>query len=69
MVMPLTLTLISEAFPAERRGMAIAIWGGIAGLAVAAGPVVGGRHARHQRSQPLAKRPPRPERTIEPRAA
>jgi EmrB/QacA subfamily drug resistance transporter len=41
-VMPLTLTLISEAFPAEKRGMAIGLWGGIAGLAVAAGPVVGG---------------------------
>jgi EmrB/QacA subfamily drug resistance transporter len=42
MVMPLTLTLISEAFPAEKRGMAIGLWGGIAGLAVAAGPIVGG---------------------------
>jgi EmrB/QacA subfamily drug resistance transporter len=42
MVMPLTLTLISEAFPANKRGMAIGMWGGIAGLAVAAGPVVGG---------------------------
>jgi EmrB/QacA subfamily drug resistance transporter len=42
MVMPLTLTLISAAFPAEKRGAAIGIWGGIAGLAVAAGPVVGG---------------------------
>ncbi len=41
-VMPLTLTLISEAFPRERRGAAIGLWGGIAGLAVAAGPVVGG---------------------------
>src|SRR2546430_1615998 len=41
-VMPLTLTLISEAFPAERRGVAIGLWGGIQGLAVAAGPVVGG---------------------------
>ena len=40
--MPLTLTLISEAFPAEKRGMAVGLWGGIAGLAVAAGPVVGG---------------------------
>ena len=42
MVMPLTLTLISEAFPPEKRGMAIGLWGGIAGLAVAAGPLVGG---------------------------
>ena len=41
-VMPLTLTLISEAFPAEKRGAAIGLWGGIVGLAVAAGPVVGG---------------------------
>ena len=40
--MPLTLTLISEAFPREKRGMAIGLWGGIAGLAVAAGPVMGG---------------------------
>ncbi len=37
----LTLTLISEAFPVERRGAAIGLWGGIVGLAVAAGPVVG----------------------------
>jgi len=41
-VMPLTLTLISEAFPFEKRGVAIGLWGGITGLAVAAGPVVGG---------------------------
>jgi EmrB/QacA subfamily drug resistance transporter len=41
-VMPLTLTLVSQAFPAEKRGAAIGLWGGITGLAVAAGPVVGG---------------------------
>jgi len=41
-VMPMTLTLISEAFPAEKRGAAIGLWGGITGLAVALGPVVGG---------------------------
>jgi MFS family permease len=41
-VTPLTLTLISEAFPMNKRGAAIGMWGGIVGLAVAAGPVVGG---------------------------
>src|SRR5256884_8663625 len=41
-VMPLTLTLISAAFPVEKRGAAIGLWGGIAGLAVAAGPRVRG---------------------------
>jgi len=41
-VMPMTLTLISEAFPAEKRGAAIGMWGGILGLSVALGPVVGG---------------------------
>jgi EmrB/QacA subfamily drug resistance transporter len=41
-VTPLTLTLISEAFPMEKRGTAIGLWGGVVGLAVAAGPMVGG---------------------------
>jgi EmrB/QacA subfamily drug resistance transporter len=41
-VMPLTLTIISAAVPAERRGLALGIWGGIGGLAIALGPLVGG---------------------------
>ncbi len=41
-VFPLTLTILSAAVPAERRGLALGIWGGIGGLAVAFGPLVGG---------------------------
>jgi EmrB/QacA subfamily drug resistance transporter len=41
-VMPLTLTILSGAVPAERRGLALGAWGGISGLAVALGPLVGG---------------------------
>src|SRR5437667_2168137 len=41
-VTPLTLTLLSAAVPAEKRGLALGAWGGIGGLAVAIGPLVGG---------------------------
>ena len=41
-VLPLSLTILTTAFPAERRGMIVGIYGGLAGLAVAAGPLVGG---------------------------
>ncbi len=41
-VLPLTLTILSAAFPAERRGLVLGAWGGISGLAVALGPLVGG---------------------------
>src|SRR5438093_329585 len=41
-VMPLTLTILSAAVPPERRGLALGAWSGIAGLAVAFGPLVGG---------------------------
>src|SRR5215831_16781267 len=41
-VTPLTLTILSAAVPANRRGLALGAWGGIGGLAVAIGPLVGG---------------------------
>ena len=41
-VMPLGLTLLTSAFPPHKRGAVVGIWGGIAGLAVAAGPLIGG---------------------------
>ena len=37
--MPLTLTILSAAVPAERRGVFLGAWGGISGLAVAFGPL------------------------------
>ena len=41
-VLPLSLTILTTAFPAERRGTIVGIYGGLAGLAVAAGPLIGG---------------------------
>jgi len=41
-VTPLTLTILSAAVARERRGVALGAWSGIAGLAVAMGPLVGG---------------------------
>jgi len=41
-VTPLTLTLIADAFPPEKRGLALGVWSGISGIAVALGPLVGG---------------------------
>jgi EmrB/QacA subfamily drug resistance transporter len=41
-ILPLSLTILTEAYPAERRAAVFGIYGGLAGLAVALGPIVGG---------------------------
>jgi EmrB/QacA subfamily drug resistance transporter len=42
MVMPMALVLLNAAFPPERRGWAIGMYGSVTGLAALLGPVVGG---------------------------
>jgi len=41
-VTPVSLTILTGAFPAHRRGTIMGIWGGLGGLAIACGPLVGG---------------------------
>ncbi|MEJ7761671.1 MAG: MFS transporter [Thermomicrobiales bacterium] len=41
-MMPQTLSLISVAFPPEKRGAAMGIWGGVVALGAVLGPIVGG---------------------------
>jgi EmrB/QacA subfamily drug resistance transporter len=41
-IMPLALALMNVAFPPERRGWAIGVYGGVTGLAATVGPLVGG---------------------------
>jgi EmrB/QacA subfamily drug resistance transporter len=42
LIAPLSLALLGAAFPPERRGWALGIYSGITGIAVLAGPVIGG---------------------------
>jgi EmrB/QacA subfamily drug resistance transporter len=41
-IMPATLSILTDVFPREERGRAIAIWTGVAGLGVGLGPLLGG---------------------------
>ena len=42
MLMPQTLTIITNTFPPQRRGAAFGVWGAVAGVATIAGPTLGG---------------------------
>ncbi|MEU9194259.1 DHA2 family efflux MFS transporter permease subunit [Streptomyces hundungensis] len=46
-MMPLTLTLLTAAVPAAKRGMVYGIWSAVNGLAVASGPLIGGTLTEH----------------------
>ena len=42
MIMPLALALLNAAFPPERRGRALGVYGSVTGLAATLGPILGG---------------------------
>lgn len=41
-IMPATLSILTNVFPREERGKAIAIWSGVAGTGIGLGPIIGG---------------------------
>lgn len=47
LLMPSTLAIVRNAFPAHKLNMAIGIWGAASGVSVAAGPILGGVLVEH----------------------
>jgi EmrB/QacA subfamily drug resistance transporter len=47
LLQPSSLAILRNAFPAEKLNMAVGIWGGTSGLAIASGPIIGGLLVQH----------------------
>lgn len=41
-LMPATMAILHDAFPKERQGLVLGIWGAVGGVAFAVGPLIGG---------------------------